>query len=248
MLAFSSRKRRQRQRGAGAVGAPLSYMNTNYREPSAPAGSDIQISEPGLARPVLNPTGGKRSYSKGSYSKRGYSRRNRRKQRGSGAVGAPLSYMNTNYREPSAAAGSDIQISEPGLARPVLNPTGGKRSYSKRNRRTQRGSAFDMLAYCKELIGSPPPPLCPPPAPVPCIPPPPPPTPPPPPMPAPSVSGASCPCRGGRCRTVNRRRHGGFYPSVMGNFIGNASRLVPVAAITGYRMIKNYNKTRKNRK
>jgi len=229
-----SRSRRQRQRGAGAVGAPLSYINTNYREPSAPAGSDIQISEPGLARPVLNPTGGKRSYGKRGYGKRSYSKKcNRRTQRGSGAVGAPLSYMNTNYREPSAAAGSDIQISEPGLARPVLNPTGGKRKYVGGNQ---------LIDYCKQLIGSPPTPVCPPPTPVPCIPPPPPPTPPPPPMPAPSVSGASCPCRGGR------RRRGGFYPSVMGNFIGNATRLAPVAAITGYRMIKNYNKTRKNRK
>lgn len=106
-----------------------------------------------------------------------------RRQRGAGASGAPLSYVNNNYREPSASAGSDIQISEPGLARPVLNPTGGRR----RNRRTQRSRK-------------------------------------------------------------QRRGRGGFYPSVMGNFIGNASRLAPVAAITGYRMIKNYNKTRKSRK
>ena len=181
-------------------------MNTNYREPSAAAGSDIQISEPGLARPVLNPTGGKRSYSKRSYSKRSYSR-----QRGSGVVGAPLSYMNVNYREPSAAAGSDIQISEPGLARPVLNPTGGNR---------------------KHVGGADP-------------------TPPTSLAPATTVSSASCPCRGGRRSRRSRkqrRRRGGFYPSVMGNFVSNASRLAPAVAITGYRMIKNYNKTRKNRK
>ena len=44
-------------------------------------------------------------------------------------------------------------------------------------------------------------------------------------------------------------RKGGFYPSVMGSFVGNASRLVPAVAVTGYRMLKNYKKkTRKNRK
>jgi len=45
-----------------------------------------------------------------------------------------------------------------------------------------------------------------------------------------------------------RNRKGGFYPSVMGSFVGNASRLVPAVAVTGYRMLKNYKKTRKNRK
>jgi hypothetical protein len=90
--------------------------------------------------------------------------------------GMPLSYLNQNYREPSASAGSNVLVSQAGLARPVLNLTGGKR-------RTRR--------------------------------------------------------------SMYRKRHGGFYPSIMGNFLGNASRLVPAAAITGYRMVKNYNKTRK---
>ena len=103
------------------------------------------------------------------------------KQRGAGAVGAPLSYVDTKYSGPSASGGSDIQISEPGLVRPVLNPTGGKRRYKRSYKR-------------------------------------------------------------------RKSRKGGFYPSVMGNFIGNASRLVPAVAITGYRMVKNNNKTRRNRK
>jgi len=53
-----------------------------------------------------------------------------------------------------------------------------------------------------------------------------------------------------RRRTYKKRstRRGGFYPSVMGGFVGNASRLIPAVAVTGYRMLKNYKKTRKNRK
>ena len=105
-----------------------------------------------------------------------------------GATGAALSYVDAKYNSPSASAGSNIQISEPGLVRPVLNPTGGKRSYKRSYRRSNK-----------------------------------------------------------RTNKRNSRR-GGFHPSVMGNFIGNASRLVPAAAITGYRMLKNYNKTRRNRK
>jgi hypothetical protein len=110
-----------------------------------------------------------------------------------GATGAALSYVDTKYNSPSASAGSNIQISEPGLVRPVLNPTGGKRSYKRSYRRSHKRRSY---------------------------------------------------------KRTNKRnsRRGGFHPSVMGNFIGNASRLVPAAAITGYRMLKNYNKTRRNRK
>jgi hypothetical protein len=91
----------------------------------------------------------------------------------------PLSYVNPSHREPSAYASSGRVISEPGLARPSLNLTGGKRT--RHTRRT-------------------------------------------------------------------RRRRGGFHPSVMGNFVQNASRLIPAVTLSGYRMIKNYKKSRKNRK
>lgn len=93
----------------------------------------------------------------------------RRKHRG-GASGAPLSYLDPKYNEPSASVGINRLISEPLLARPSLNHTGGKRS------------------------------------------------------------------------------KGGFYPSVMGPFVTNAARLAPAAAVQGYRMVRNYKKTRKNRK
>ena len=96
----------KRLRG-GATGAPLSYIDTKYTGPSTSGGSDIQISEPGLVRPVLNPIGGKRSYRR-SHKRRSY--RRTYKQRGSGAVGAPFSYVNSKYSEASASAGSDIQI------------------------------------------------------------------------------------------------------------------------------------------
>ena len=86
----------------------------------------------------------------------------------------PLSYLKTGYTEPSASAGSDVQVSQAGLARPVLNHTGGTRKHK------------------------------------------------------------SCKCK-----------KGGFYPTVMGSFLRNASRLVPAVVYSGYKLM---NKTRKSRK
>jgi len=98
-----------------------------------------------------------------------------------GGAGMPLSYVNPVYREPSAYAGSDRVISEPLLARPSLDHTGGRRSRKARKMRKMKKT----------------------------------------------------------------RRHGGFYPSVMNKLIVNGARLVPVAAVTGYRMVKNHKKTHK---
>jgi hypothetical protein len=97
-----------------------------------------------------------------------------------GGAGMPLSYVNPVYREPSAYAGSDRVFSEPLLARPSLQHTGGRRSRKMRKMR-------------------------------------------------------------------KTRRRGGFYPSVMSKLIQNGARLVPVAAVTGYRMVKNYKKTHKRK-
>ena len=103
----------------------------------------------------------------------------------------PLSYLKVGYAEPSASAGSNVLASQAGLARPVLNATGGtrrsKRSNSRRSKRTRK-------------------------------------------------HGGSCGCM----------KKGGFYPTVMGSFIRNASRLVPAVAYSGYKLLKN--KTRKSRK
>lgn len=107
----------------------------------------------------------------------------------------PLSYVDPSYSEPSASAGSNTLVAEVGLARQVLNPTGGTRRSRTRRSRTRHSRTRRS--------------------------------------------------RHNRC--FCRKRRGGFYPSVMGNFIGNASRLVPAAAVTGYRMVKNYNKTRKTK-
>lgn len=84
--------------------------------------------------------------------------------------GLPLSYLNTAYKEPSGSAGSNILLSQAGLARPVLNATGGTRR--KRNVK----------------------------------------------------------------KTRRRNIRGGFYPSVMGGFVSNASRLVVPAGVVAYRM------------
>jgi len=59
------------------------------------------------------------------------------KQNG-GATHAPLSYVNRNYQEPSASASTSQMnrlVSEPLLARPVLNATGGKRRTTRRSKR-----------------------------------------------------------------------------------------------------------------
>jgi hypothetical protein len=102
-----------------------------------------------------------------------------------GAVHAPLSYVDSNYKEPSASAGSTVNVSEPMLARPALNHTGGARTRRKR------------CTYKKNKD--------------------------------------------------KRNKVGGFSASVMGSFIQNAKMLMPAAAISGYRMFKNFNTTKKNR-
>jgi hypothetical protein len=119
----------------------------------------------------------------------GGSRKTTRKHKG-GANGAPLSYLNPKYVEPSGPEGSNKLISEPLLARPALNHTGGKRSTrGKRSSSTKRST------------------------------------------------------RGKRSSSTRR---GGFYPSVMGTFLSNGARLLPPSAVQGYRMLRNYKKSRKN--
>lgn len=94
--------------------------------------------------------------------------------------GLPLSYLNSAFKEPSASAGSNVLLSQAGLARPVLNATGGTRR--KRNVK----------------------------------------------------------------KTRKRNIRGGFYPSVMGGFVNNASRLLVPAGVVGYRMCRKA--TFKNKK
>jgi hypothetical protein len=50
--------RRNRKQRAGAM--PLSYLQKGYVEPSGSAGSMVNVSQVGLARPALNHTGGAR--------------------------------------------------------------------------------------------------------------------------------------------------------------------------------------------
>jgi hypothetical protein len=54
---------------------PLSYLNKGYQEPSAPSGSDRLVSEPLLARPSLNHTGGRRSHTGGRRTRHRKSRK-----------------------------------------------------------------------------------------------------------------------------------------------------------------------------
>jgi len=50
---------------------------------------------------------------------------------------APLSYVNPSYREPSSSAGSNILLSEPGLARPSINHTGGSKRCTLKHKHTK---------------------------------------------------------------------------------------------------------------
>jgi hypothetical protein len=77
------------------------------------------------------------------------------KQRGGkvcqkGAGGAPLSYVNPGYQEPSASQGSNRLGSESLLARPGLNHTGGKRRTRKSTRsRSKTRSKRTKKTSCK---------------------------------------------------------------------------------------------------
>ena len=111
----------------------------------------------------------------------------------------PLSYLKVGYAEPSASAGSNVQVSEAGLARPVLNATGGTRRSNTHSKLTKRNNKRRSKKQTRK-------------------------------------HGGSCGCM----------KKGGFYPTVMGSFLRNASRLVPAVAYSGYKLLKG--KTRKSRK
>ena len=65
---FINRKMPERQKKQRAGGMPLSFLEPFYREPSAAAGSNVNVSQVALARPVLNHTGGSRHGRRRSHS------------------------------------------------------------------------------------------------------------------------------------------------------------------------------------
>ena len=112
-----------------------------------------------------------------------------------GAAMAPLSYLNPTYREPSSSAGPHALHSEPGLARPSINATGGSRKRTRKIRCTRKHKHTR------------------------------------------------------RCLKRGTRR-GGFFPpvSALGSIMQSGPSLAVPAAVSGYRMLRNYrgpNKTRK---
>ena len=60
--------------------------------------------------------------------------------------GMPLSYLRTNYMEPSARSGADVLMAQPGLGRPVLNATGG----SRHRRSHRRSHSHKKRCGCKK--------------------------------------------------------------------------------------------------
>lgn len=110
-----------------------------------------------------------------------------------GAYLAPLSYLNPSYREPSSSAGPHALYSQPGLARPSINATGGARALYKKLKCRRKHKHTR--------------------------------------------------------RCMRSTRKGGFFPppSLLGSFVQSAPRLAVPAAVSGYRMLRNYKgKTRKN--
>jgi hypothetical protein len=112
-----------------------------------------------------------------------------------GAAMAPLSYLNPTYREPSSSAGPNALYSQPGLARPSMNATGGTRA---------TGGSRSRKVKCTKK----------------------------------------------HKHTRRCLKKGGFFPpiSALGSIMRSGPSLAVPAAVSGYHMVRNYNKTRKNKK
>jgi hypothetical protein len=70
------------------------------------------------------------------------------------AGGMPLSFLEPFYREPSAAAGSNVNVSQVALARPVLNLTGGSRHSRRRSRRRVTRKRVMKGGFIPSVMGS----------------------------------------------------------------------------------------------
>jgi hypothetical protein len=75
-----------------------------------------------------------------------------KRHRRQNAGGMPLSFLDSTYKEPSASAGSNHNISQVGLARPVLNHTGGSRRKLTRKRHRKHTSKRSCRT-CKKVGG-----------------------------------------------------------------------------------------------
>lgn len=71
-----------------------------------------------------------------------------------GGAGLPLSYLNKSYQEPSTFEGVNKLGSETMLARPVLNPTGGRRrNCSRKNRTNTRTNTRRKGGFYPSVMG-----------------------------------------------------------------------------------------------
>ena len=76
-------------------------------------------------------------------------------RQGGGAYGAPLSYVNNNYREPVSGPGYDMLRFQPGLARPAINPTGGRRkTRGRRSGTTRKNMGRRRGGFYPSVMGS----------------------------------------------------------------------------------------------
>lgn len=155
-----------------------------------------------------------------------------RKQRGGEGLGQPLNYTDATYRQPSASAGFNrLGIEEPLMIRPALGVIpmrGGEQILSP--------MPFKDAYHSSPLspTGSPVSDLR---------------------LPATLRQGLNFgPLRGGRRRNTRHRntrrntRKGGFFPSVMGGVVSNATLLAPLAARQGMLLLEDYRRPRRTRK
>ena len=83
-----------------------------------------------------------------------YNRKMVKRHRRQNAGGMPLSFLDSSYKEPSASAGSNHNISQVGLARPVLNHTGGSRKKKRSTRKNGCRTCKKVGGFYPSVMGS----------------------------------------------------------------------------------------------
>lgn len=76
-----------------------------------------------------------------------------KRHRRQNAGGMPLSFLDSSYKEPSASAGYDRLGSQVGLARPVINHTGGMRSTRRTKVNKKTMGKRQSCRTCKKVGG-----------------------------------------------------------------------------------------------
>ena len=76
-----------------------------------------------------------------------------KRHRRQNAGGMPLSFLDSSYKEPSVSAGYDRLGAQVGLARPVINHTGGRRSTRRTKAKKRTVRKRSSCRTCKKVGG-----------------------------------------------------------------------------------------------